>query len=159
MRATRLVMTAVLMVGVIIQSEAFGANLRDSAQQVGVREAAAETIAHMGEPAQKYYPDIVKLLAAGKQPGETAMKRPNVVFILTDDHGYGDVGAHGNAWIKTPALDRLLHESIRFTDFHVGTTCAPPRAGLLTGHNATAPGSGTSAAGHCSVRLGLRLGF
>ena len=67
-------------------------------------------------------------------------KRPNVVFILTDDQGYGEIGAHGNEYIKTPSLDRLYSECIRFTDFHVGTTCAPTRAGLLTGHNCNSTG-------------------
>jgi len=67
-------------------------------------------------------------------------KRPNVVLILTDDQGYGEIGAHGNASIKTPNLDKLHGECTRFTDFHVGTTCAPTRAGLLTGHNCNSTG-------------------
>ncbi len=68
------------------------------------------------------------------------MKRPNVVFILTDDQGYGEIGAHGNPYMRTPHLDRLHADSVRFTDFHVGTTCAPTRAGLLTGHNCNSTG-------------------
>lgn len=60
--------------------------------------------------------------------------RPNFVFVLTDDQGYGDLGCHGNSVIRTPNLDRFHGEAVRFTDFHVGTTCAPTRAGLLTGH-------------------------
>lgn len=68
------------------------------------------------------------------------MKKPNVVFVLTDDQGYGEIGAHGNPYIQTPHLDRLHAESVRFTDFHVGTTCAPTRAGLLTGHNCNSAG-------------------
>ena len=59
--------------------------------------------------------------------------RPNIIFILTDDQGYGDLACHGNPWIKTPNLDLLHDQSIRFTNFHVGTTCAPSRAGLLSG--------------------------
>jgi arylsulfatase A-like enzyme len=62
------------------------------------------------------------------------MKRPNVVFVLTDDQGYGDLGCHGNPVIKTPHMDKLYQESIRLTDYHVGPTCAPTRAGLMTGH-------------------------
>jgi arylsulfatase A-like enzyme len=65
---------------------------------------------------------------------------PNVVFVLTDDQGYGDLGCHGNAVIKTPNLDRFHAESVRFTDFHVGTTCAPTRAGLLTGRYCNSTG-------------------
>lgn len=68
------------------------------------------------------------------------MKRPNIVFVLTDDQGYGEIGAHGNPYIRTPHLDRLHAESVRFTDFHVGTTCAPTRAGLLTGHTCNSTG-------------------
>lgn len=68
------------------------------------------------------------------------MKRPNIVFILTDDQGYGEIGAHGNPYIKTPNLDKLHSECVRFTDFHVGTTCAPTRSGLLTGHNCNSAG-------------------
>jgi len=60
--------------------------------------------------------------------------RPNVVFVFTDDQGYGDLGCHGNQIIKTPNLDNLYEESVRFTNFHVGPTCAPTRAGLMTGH-------------------------
>ena len=58
---------------------------------------------------------------------------PNVVLVMTDDQGYGDIGAHGNPYVKTPNLDRLYEESIRFTDFHVDPCCAPTRAALLTG--------------------------
>ncbi|MGX1931025.1 arylsulfatase [Flagellimonas sp. 2504JD4-2] len=62
-----------------------------------------------------------------------AQNHPNVIFILTDDQGYGDLACHGNPWIKTPNLDKLHSESVRFTNFHVGTTCSPSRAGLLSG--------------------------
>jgi arylsulfatase A-like enzyme len=60
--------------------------------------------------------------------------RPNIVFVITDDQGYGDLGCHGNPVIQTPNIDALYRESVRLTDFHVGPTCAPTRAGLLTGH-------------------------
>lgn len=60
-------------------------------------------------------------------------RRPNVIFILTDDQGYGDISCHGNPYIKTPNLDALHDESLRFTDFHVFPTCSPSRAMLLTG--------------------------
>ena len=59
--------------------------------------------------------------------------KPNIIFILTDDQGYGDLACHGNQWIKTPNLDKLHSESVRFTNFHVGTTCAPSRSGIMTG--------------------------
>jgi arylsulfatase A-like enzyme len=59
--------------------------------------------------------------------------KPNVIVILTDDQGYGDLSCLGNPWIKTPNLDKLHSESVRFTNFHSGTTCAPTRASLMTG--------------------------
>ena len=61
--------------------------------------------------------------------------RPNLIFILTDDQGYGDVSAHGHPLLRTPHLDRLHAESVRFTDFHVSPTCAPTRSALLTGRH------------------------
>ena len=61
-------------------------------------------------------------------------ERPNIVFVLTDDQGYGELGCHGNPVIRTPNMDALYRESIRLTDYHVGPTCAPTRAGLMTGH-------------------------
>jgi arylsulfatase A-like enzyme len=64
--------------------------------------------------------------------GETA-RRPNVVLVMTDDQGYGDLGCHGNKFIKTVALDVFHRESIRLVDFHVDPTCSPTRAALLTG--------------------------
>lgn len=59
--------------------------------------------------------------------------KPNIILIMTDDQGYGELGCHGNKIIKTPNLDRLYSESIRFTDFHVSPTCSPTRAALMTG--------------------------
>lgn len=59
--------------------------------------------------------------------------RPNVLFIITDDQGYGDLGCHGNPALKTPRLDRLHGESIRLSRFHVCPVCSPTRACLMTG--------------------------
>ncbi|MFQ6039532.1 MAG: arylsulfatase [Candidatus Poribacteria bacterium] len=63
----------------------------------------------------------------------SANGRPNVVLVITDDQGYGELGCHGNPIIKTPNIDNLYNESVRLTNFHVGPTCAPTRAGLMTG--------------------------
>src|SRR5436190_24119731 len=60
---------------------------------------------------------------------------PNIVLVMPDDMGWGDIAAHGNPLIKTPNLDRLHGESLRFTDFHVSPTCAPTRSALLTGRH------------------------
>jgi arylsulfatase A-like enzyme len=59
--------------------------------------------------------------------------KPNVIVVIVDDSGYGDIGAHGNKLVKTPHLDRLHKESARLTDFHVDPTCSPTRAALMTG--------------------------
>jgi arylsulfatase A-like enzyme len=66
---------------------------------------------------------------------EIAGSRPNIVLVVSDDQGYGDLGRHGNPLIRTPHLDRLYDESVRFDDFHVSPTCAPTRAALMTGRH------------------------
>jgi arylsulfatase len=66
---------------------------------------------------------------------ELAGSKPNILFILTDDQGYGDLSAHGNPVLKTPNLDKLRSESVRFTDFMVSPTCAPTRSAIQTGRH------------------------
>ncbi len=58
---------------------------------------------------------------------------PNIVLIMTDDQGYGDLGCTGNPILKTPHIDRLAAESSQLTDYHVAPTCSPTRAALMTG--------------------------
>lgn len=65
--------------------------------------------------------------------GELTGSRPNILFVLTDDQGYGDLASHGHPFVKTPNLDRLRDQSTRFTDFHTSPTCSPARAGLMSG--------------------------
>lgn len=60
--------------------------------------------------------------------------KPNVILVMTDDQGYGDLGCHGNPILKTPELDKMYSESIRFSDFHVSPFCTPTRAALMTGN-------------------------
>ena len=64
----------------------------------------------------------------GKRPD-----KPNIIFILTDDQGYGDLGRHGHPLLRTPHTDRLHDESVRFDNFYVSPSCAPTRAALMTG--------------------------
>lgn len=59
--------------------------------------------------------------------------RPNVVLVMTDDQGYGDVGIHGNDRIRTPNLDRFAREGIQLTRFYSNPVCSPTRASLMTG--------------------------
>jgi arylsulfatase A-like enzyme len=77
-----------------------------------------------------------------------AARGPNILFILADDLGYGDLGCYGQKKIKTPNLDRLAAEGIRFTQAYAGSTvCAPSRCALMTGYHT----------GHCLVRGNARV--
>lgn len=67
-------------------------------------------------------------------------QRPNVVLVITDDQGYGDLGAHGNTKIRTPNLDALAKESVRLIDYHVDPTCSPTRSALMSGRYSTRTG-------------------
>jgi arylsulfatase len=78
---------------------------------------------------------ILLVVALALNAFAQANRKPNIILILTDDQGYGDVARHGNPILKTPNLDRLHDESVRFTDFHVSTTCAPTRSALMSGRH------------------------
>ena len=59
--------------------------------------------------------------------------KPNVILIITDDQGYGDLGFHGNPKIRTPNLDKFARQSVRMKNFYVSPVCSPTRASLMTG--------------------------
>ena len=59
--------------------------------------------------------------------------QPNVILIVTDDQGYGDMSCHGNPYLNTPNIDRLHDEGISLDDYHVDPYCTPTRAALMTG--------------------------
>ena len=83
--------------------------------------------------------------SAGRAGEVTAREadRPNIIFIMADDLGYGDLGCYGQQIIETPRLDRMAREGLRFTQFYAGATvCAPSRCVLMTGLHT----------GHCHVR-------
>src|SRR5262245_12556910 len=83
------------------------------------------------------------LVAHPAAAAEPARRPPNIVFILADDLGYGDLGCYGQKLIRTPNLDRLAAEGMRFTHCYAGSTvCAPSRCALMTGLHT----------GHCRVR-------
>ena len=68
---------------------------------------------------------------AAPQPGE---RRPNIIFILADDMGYGDTAVYGQRRIATPNIDRLAREGMRFTQAYAGApVCGPSRCALMTG--------------------------
>ena len=66
---------------------------------------------------------------------ELSGKTPNIIFLITDDQGFGDISSNGNPILKTPNLDRLHDEGVRFIDYHVSPTCSPTRSALLTGRH------------------------
>jgi len=72
--------------------------------------------------------------AASVRQHSTAGKRPNIIFILADDLGYGDLGCYGQKQIKTPSLEKMAAEGMKFTQHYAGSTvCAPSRCVLMTG--------------------------
>ncbi len=90
---------------------------------------------------------LATLVAIGTLPSILWSTRPNVILVMTDDQGYGDLGCHGNPILKTPELDKLHAESIRFTDFHVSPFCTPTRAALLTGNHPAYTGAFRTSSG------------
>lgn len=76
-------------------------------------------------------------------PSPVEAVQPNVILILTDDQGYGDMACHGNPWLKTPNLDRMHAESVRLDDYHVDPVCTPTRAALMTGRHSLRVGAWT----------------
>jgi len=78
-----------------------------------------------------------------EEPAAAPARPPNILFILADDLGYGDLGCYGQKKVKTPHLDALAAEGMRFTQVYSGSTvCAPSRCALMTGYHT----------GHCRVR-------
>ncbi len=77
---------------------------------------------------------LSNVAAAANAPGRLP-SRPNIIVVMTDDQGYGELSCHGNPIIKTPNLDAFYKQSVRFTDFNVSPTCAPTRTALMTGRH------------------------
>lgn len=92
---------------------------------------------------------IVSFLLGCKNPDQNPTQAPNIIYILADDLGYGELGAYGQEKIKTPNLDRLAAEGMRFTQHYTGApVCAPSRYMFLTGTHA----------GHAYIRGNYELG-
>jgi len=86
--------------------------------------------------------------ASATRPAAEPARPPNIIFILADDLGYGDLGSYGQRRIQTPNLDRMAEEGMRFTNHYAGSTvCAPSRCVLMTGLHT----------GHCRVRGNLNV--
>lgn len=86
-------------------------------------------------PVKQLFFGLLVVASPAAEVAPLAGSRPNIVFVLTDDQGYGDISAHGNPVLQTPNMDRVRAEGVRFTDFHVSPTCAPTRSALLTGRH------------------------
>ncbi|MDO5971330.1 arylsulfatase [Flavivirga aquimarina] len=82
-------------------------------------------------------------------------KKPNVIIIMTDDQGYGDLSCHGNPYVKTPIIDEFYRKSIRFTDFHVDPSCSPTRSALLTGNYSARAGVWHTIGGRSLLKEGM----
>src|SRR6186997_885494 len=76
---------------------------------------------------------LVTVLWAAVQAAAAQTSRPNILLIVTDDVGYGDIGSYGAPDVRTPNLDRLAREGTRFSDFYAAPTCSPTRASLISG--------------------------
>ena len=87
----------------------------------------------MSKQVAKYLSVILYAILACNAGTVLAQPRPNVLLIMTDDQGYGDIGVHGNDVIHTPNLDELARESTEMTHFYVNPNCSPTRASLMTG--------------------------
>jgi arylsulfatase len=100
------------------------------------RRIAGECAALAG-PAEDYEedPDFPRRRPVRRPDAADIRRRPNIVYVMTDDQGYGDIAAHGNPVLETPHLDRLWRESVRLTEFHASPTCSPTRAALMTGRH------------------------
>ncbi|MEM7533143.1 MAG: arylsulfatase [Chloroflexota bacterium] len=81
--------------------------------------------------------------------------KPNVIIIITDDQGYGDLACHGNPVAQTPNLDQLHEQSVRLTDFHAAPMCTPTRGQLLTGLDAARNGAVNVSSGRTLLRADL----
>ena len=79
---------------------------------------------------------LAPLAAIGLHAADKDAKRPNIIFVLCDDMGYGDIGCYGQPYISTPNLDRMANEGMRFTQAYAGSpVSAPSRACLMTGQH------------------------
>ncbi|MDQ8207541.1 arylsulfatase [Coraliomargarita sp. SDUM461003] len=72
-------------------------------------------------------------IAHGSSLSELKASKPNIIFVITDDQGMGDLSCMGNEVVQTPHIDRFHDKALRFTDFQVSPTCAPTRAALMSG--------------------------
>jgi arylsulfatase A-like enzyme len=80
------------------------------------------------------------------------MNKPNVILVMTDDQGYGDLGCTGNPWIQTPNIDRFHDEAVRLKDFHVSPLCTPTRGAIMSGRRPIRNGAWATCWGRSILR-------
>lgn len=104
---------------------------------------------------RRHWPATLTAIALALAPLPSAAARPvgpNVIVLVTDDQGYGDLSCHGNPILRTPHLDRLHGESVRLVDFHVVPICTPTRGQLLTGVHCLRNGAMNVSSGRARLR-------
>lgn len=95
---------------------------------------------------------VVILFAVTACKEEQAMDRPNVIIVMTDDQGYGELSCNGNPILKTPQLDKLAGQSLRLTDYHTAPMCTPTRGQLMSGMDAAHNGAINVSSGRALLR-------
>ncbi len=98
---------------------------------------------------------VIVTLIALFQAVPFAISSPNVVFVMTDDQGYGEMSVHGNPILNTPSMDTLHGQSIRLLDYHAAPMCTPSRGQLLTGLDAARNGAINVSSGRTLLRAEL----
>lgn len=91
---------------------------------------------HRRRPLTRVGAALALAVSAGLAPADRPAPQsrpPNVVLIITEDQGYGDLGAHGNPKLQTPNLDRLAGAAVHFRSFYVSPVCSPTRSSVMTG--------------------------
>ncbi len=119
-----------------------------------LQSACTAAVAAAAAPAARAAGVAPALAGVLPAAGPLAGKRPNVILIMTDDQGYGEIGAHGNEIIQTPNMDKLRGQSLRFEEFHVSPTCAPTRCSIMTARHEFR--SGVTHTIHERERMSLR---
>ena len=95
---------------------------------------------------------LVLFPSIGKATDKKEKGRPNVIIVMTDDQGYGELSCNGNPILKTPNLDKLHDQSLRLTNFHVAPMCTPTRGQLITGVDAVRNGAVNVSSGRALLR-------
>src|SRR5262245_60137519 len=100
------------------------------------RDSSSRNVASTGEATMRMVLTalvMAAVLGQGAAVNAQSAERPNVVLIITDDVGYGDIGSYGAPDVKTPNIDSLAKNGMRLTDFYAAPSCSPTRAALMSG--------------------------